>query len=226
MPGSYTVRVTQPSSGGETFEWFDNGGALAASGSSNELGVVLAAGETKTVSFRIKPSDCCPAMIGSVTLTASRVPPGEPPDGTPPDGTPPDETPPEQPEEPETATFPFCAILRLLIGLALIAALVGGVAAGCAMLLPAAIPTLIGGVVVAVVGALVLLLICRPTCCRLLGLLLWALKWAIVLGAIVAIGCGSLLSAWIVVTYGGAAAALTWALVARGCRIPELLDLP
>lgn len=219
--GTYTVRVTQPSGSGESYEWFNNDGTLAATGPANDHTATISAGQSTTLSFRIKPSDCCPAMMGSVTLTGSTS-------GTPPSQPPDTETPVEQPPvtEPATPASPFCAFLNLLVGLALIAVLLSVVASGCLMLLPTAIPTLLAAAAVAIVAGLLWLLICGPDLCLLVGVLVWTLKWAIVLGALIAIGCSSFVSAFIVVLYGGIVAALIWVLIARGCRIPRLLGPP
>ena len=219
-PGAYTVRITQPTGAGASYEWFDNNGTLASTGTANDHAVTVNAGQTTTTSFRIKPSECCPAMMGSVTFTgsATSTPPTEqPPTEEPPVGDPPIEEPP---------SFDFCALLRLIAGIALVAALLSIVATGCIVLVPTAIPTLIGAIIVAVAAAILVLLICRPSLCRLIGVLVWALKWSIVLGALIAIGCGSIVSAFIVALYGGIVAALIWLLISMHCRIPHMLSMP
>jgi hypothetical protein len=221
-PGTYMIRVTSPAGAGETYEWFNNDGTLAATGLANDHAVTVNAGQSTTISFRIKPSDCCPALLGSVTLTGTSSTSTTPPTGQPPAEQPPtEEPPPEQPAVPS-----FCPILRLLVGIALIVALLSVVAAGCAIVVAAAIPTLIAAVIVAVIAAILLLLFCRPSLCRLIGVVVWALKWAIVLGGLIAIGCGSLVSVFIVVLYGGVTAALIWWLISLGCRVPRMIDAP
>jgi len=220
--GAYKVRITQPTGAGATYEWFDNNGTLASTGAANDHAVTVNAGQTTTTSFRIKPSECCPAMTGSVTLTSSAT--STP---TPPTGQPTEEPPEEQPpvEDPPSG-FDLCALLRLIAGLGLIAALLSVVATGCIVLVPTAIPTLIGAAVVAVVAVILVLLICRPSLCRLIGVLVWALKWSIVLGALIAIGCGSIVSAFIVALYGGIVAALIWLLISMHCRVPSMRSMP
>ena len=160
-------------------------------------------------------------MMGSVTLTGTGSGSGEPPEEEPTE-----EEPPTDDDEENPPSFDFCALLRLIVGIALIATLLSVVASACTILFPAAIPTLVVAVIAAIVGAVLVLLICRPSVCRLVGVLVWAFKWAIVLGALIAIGCGSIVSAFIVVIYGGIVAALIWFLVARGCRVPRMQDAP
>lgn len=225
-PGAYTVAVTQPP--GE-FEWFDNTGVLVASGAQNSRDVTVVAGQSTTLSFRVKPSDCCPAMSGRVTLTGASGGTDDTDDTDDPDDT--DDTDDSNdPDDPNTPVVvpppPLCLILDIIVALALVVALVSVVAGACAMLLPAAIPILIGAVAVAVVAAVLALIICRPSLCRVLSVIVWALKWAIMLGAVVALACGGLLGAFVVVIYGGIIAALIWLMIGRGCAVPRMLGLP
>jgi hypothetical protein len=226
-PGAYTIRITQPTGSGEAYEWFNNDGTLAATGSANSHNVAVNAGQSATTSFRIKPSECCPAMMGSVTLTgtaATTIPPG----GTSPGDTPPGETPPaeERPPVEPPPSFDLCALLRLIVGIGLIGTLLSVVATACNILVVVTLPVMVSIAFGAIVIAILLLLTCNPTFCRVVGVLVWAFKWAIVLGALLAIGCGSILSAFIVAIYGGIVAALIWLLVANGCRVPSMRGLP
>ena len=219
----YTLRVTLPS-GAETYEFFNNDGTLAATGASNEHTFGVNAGQTVTIGFWIKASDCCPALAGSVTITGTTpVPPDDGTDTPPPgDGTvetpPPVDTPPPPPW--------FCPVLGLLVGLALIVAGVSLVALGCPTLAPAALPTMIAALVAAGVLLGALALLCGLSWCRFIGIVIWALKWSVVLGAFVALGCWSLLSAIIVVMMGGATALLINIARGGGCTPPRMRSTP
>ncbi len=119
-----------------------------------------------------------------------------------------------------------CAYLYFLAGVTLTAVLVGGILGAGAVMLPGGLAVL-AATVVGTIGAIALaLLLCEPSVCRLLGLLLWSLKWAIVIGIVSAIVMLSVASAFVVVVYGGASAAVLWTLQRRGCPIPRMLGWP